>query len=152
MGKLGYTMEFDSARMSRAYGRELPIAWKKAIELARAIRGKRVEKALEYLDDVIALKQPVRFRRYNRWLAHKSGYGPARYPVKAARYFKKVLEAAVSNAEYVNTVKEPEAMIIRRINAHKGTTNKAIARRAQGRSTPWNQESVNLEVVLEEVE
>ncbi|HEY4705187.1 MAG TPA: 50S ribosomal protein L22 [Thermoplasmata archaeon] len=151
MAKFGYTVEVKAETMARAYGRELPIAWKKAVELAREIRGKKVERALEYLDNVIALKQPVRFRRYNRWVAHKSGYGPARYPVKAARYFRKVLESAVSNAEYLGRT-EPEGMVIRTINAHKGTTNKGIARRAQGRSTPWNQETVNLEVVLEEVE
>ena len=84
MAKLGYTVELKIESMARAYGRELPISWKKAIELARALRGKKVEKALEYLDNVISLKQAVPFHRYKRWVAHKSGVGPARYPVKAA--------------------------------------------------------------------
>src|SRR5881409_1831624 len=96
MAKLGYTVELKIESMARAYGRELPISWKKAIELARALRGKKVEKALEYLDNVISLKQAVPFHRYKRWVAHKSGVGPARYPVKAARYFKRVIESAVS--------------------------------------------------------
>ncbi len=151
MAKFGYTVEVDEETMARAYGRELPISWKKAIELARQLRGKKVEKALEYLDNVISLKQPVPFRRYKRWVAHKSGYGPARYPVKAAKYFKKVIESAVSNAEYLGR-EDPEAMVIHTINAHKGATTKGITRRAHGRSTPWNQESVNLEVILEELE
>jgi len=151
MTKFGYTVEFKIDSMARAYGRELPIPWKKAVELAHAIRGKKVEKALEYLDKVIALEQPVPFRRYNRWVAHKSGYGPARYPVKAARYFKRIIESAVSNAEFLGR-EDPDAMVIGTINAHKGSTTKGITRRAQGRSTPWNQETVNLEVVLEEQE
>jgi len=151
MAKFGYTVELDEETMARAYGRELPISWKKAIELARQLRGKKVEKALEYLDNVIALKQPVPFRRYKRWVAHKSGYGPARYPVKAARYFKKVIESAVSNAEYLGR-EDPEAMVIRTINAHKGAITKGLTRRAHGLSTPWNQDTVNLEIVLEEIE
>ncbi len=150
MAKLGYTMEVKEG-MAKAYGREMPIPWKKSVELARALRGKKVEQALEYLDNVIALKQPVPFRRYNRWVAHKSGYGPARYPVKAAKYFKRVLESAVSNADYLGR-EEPEAMVIRVINPHKGSTTKGVTHRAHGMSTPWNQDTVNLEIVLEEVE
>src|SRR3990170_2235524 len=142
MAKLGYTVEFKEG-MAKAYGREMPIPWKKAVELARALRGKKVETALEYLDNVIALKQPVPFRRYNRWVAHKSGYGPARYPVKAAKYFKRVLESAVSNADYLGR-EEPESMIIRVLNPHKGSTMKGMTPRAHGISTPWNQDTVNL--------
>jgi len=151
MAKFGYTVEFDIEKMARAYGREMPIAWKKSVELARQLRGKKVEKALEYLDNVIALKQPVPFRRYKRWVAHKSGVGPARYPVKAAKYFKRVLESAVSNAEFLGRA-EPESMIIRVINPHKGAITKGRMPRAHGISTPWNQDTVNLEVVIEEVE
>ena len=151
MAKLGYTTEFKIDSMARAYGRELPISWKKAVELARALRGKKVENAITYLENVIALKQAVPFRRYNRWVAHKRGLGPARYPVKAAQYFKRVIESAVSNAEYLGR-EDPDAMIIRSINAHKGRITKGQTRRAQGRSTPWNQDTVNLEIVLEEHE
>src|SRR5437899_7446875 len=151
MAKLGYTVEFKIESMARAYGRELPIPWKKAIELARALRGKNVEKALEYIDNVIALKQAVPYKRYKRWVAHKRGVGPARYPVKAARYFRRVIESPVSNAEY-RWREEPDAMVIRTINAHKGRITKGQTRRAQGRSTPWNQDTVNLEIVLEEHE
>jgi len=110
-----------------------------------------VEKALEYLDNVIALKQAVPFRRYKRWVAHKSGMGPARYPVKAAKYFKRVLESAVSNAEFLGR-EEPDSMIIRVINPHKGSITKGRMPRAHGTSTPWNQDTVNLEVVIEEVD
>jgi large subunit ribosomal protein L22 len=151
MAKLGYTVEFKIESMARAYGRELPIPWKKARELARALRGKNVEKALEYIDNVIALKQAVPFKRYKRWVAHKRGVGPARYPVKAARYFRRVIESAVSNAEYLGR-EDPDAMVIRTINAHKGKITKGQTRRAHGRSTPWNQDTVNLEVILEELE
>ncbi len=151
MAKLGYTVEFKIESMARAYGREMPIPWKKAVELARALRGKKVETALEYLDNVIALKQAVPFKRYKRWVAHKAGIGPARYPVKAAQYFKRVLESAVSNADYLGR-EEPDSMVIKVINPHKGAITKGQARRAHGTSTPWNQDTVNLEIVLEEVE
>ncbi len=150
MTKLGYTMEYKIETMARAYGRDMPLAWKKSVELARALRGKTVDNAREYLERVISLKQPVPMKKYKRWVAHKSGTGPARYPVKAAKAFLKVLESAVSNAEFTGK-DDPDAMVIRVINAHKGSITKAMRPRAYGRSGPWNQDTVNLEIVLEEV-
>ncbi|OGS62153.1 MAG: 50S ribosomal protein L22 [Euryarchaeota archaeon RBG_19FT_COMBO_69_17] len=150
MAKLGYTVDFKLETMARAYGRELPIAWKKSVELASAIRGKTVEKARTYLEGVVALKEAVPFRRYKRWVAHKAGHGPARYPVKAAREFLRVLENAVANAEFTGK-DDPDAMVVRVVNAHKGSITKGFRPRAYGRSSPWNQDTVNLEVVLEEV-
>lgn len=150
MVKLGYTVEYKIETMARAYGRELPIAWKKSIELARAIRGKTVERAREYLERVAALKQAVPMRRYKRWVAHKAGTGPARYPVKAAKEFLRVLESAVANAEFTGK-EDPDAMLVKVVNAHKGSITKGYRPRAYGRSTAWNQDTVNLEIVLEEV-
>lgn len=151
MTKLGYTAEYKIETMARAYGRGLPLAWKKSVELARALRGKTVDGARGYLERVIALKQPVPMKKYKRWVAHKAGTGPARYPVKAAKAFLKILESAVANAEFTGK-DDPDAMVIRVINAHKGRISKGFRPRAYGRSGPWNQDSVNLEIVLEEVE
>ncbi|TLZ45271.1 MAG: 50S ribosomal protein L22 [Methanobacteriota archaeon] len=150
MTKLGYTTEYKIETMARAYGRDLPLAWKKSVELARQLRGKTVERAREYLEGVVALKQPVPMRTYRRWIAHKAGTGPARYPVNAAKAFLKILESAVANAEFTGK-EDPDTMVIRVINAHKGATTKGYRPRAYGRSSPWNQDSVNLEIVLEEV-
>lgn len=150
MTKLGYTMEFQIETMSRAYGRDLPLAWKKSVELARQLRGKTVERAREYLEGVISLRQPVPMRTYRRWVAHKAGTGPARYPVNAAKAFLKILESAVANAEFTGK-EDPDTMVIRVINAHKGTIRKGFRPRAHGRSGPWNQDTVSLEIILEEV-
>jgi large subunit ribosomal protein L22 len=142
MTKRGYTVEYKIETMARAYGRDLPLAWKKSVELARQLRGKTVDQARDYLEAVIALKQPVPMKKYNRW--------PARYPVKAAKGFLKILESAVANAEFTGK-EDPDAMVLRVINAHKGPTTKGFRPRAYGRSGPWNSDTVNLEIVLEEV-
>src|SRR5438093_1192575 len=77
-------------------------------------------------------------------------FAMTRKPVKAAKDFLKILESAVANAEFTGK-EDPDAMIIRVINAHKGATTKGYRPRAYGRSGPWNQDTVNLEIVLEEV-
>lgn len=151
MSKIGYSAQgLDDETTARAYGRELQISPKMAVELCRQLRGKSVEDAKEYLERVIALKQPVPTKRYKTMIAHKRGTGPARYPVKVARHMLRILESAEENAGYKGL--DVDSMRIRVIAAHRGSITKGRMPRAQGRSTPWNQETVNLEVVLEEVE
>ena len=151
MAKIGYSaQDLDEETTARAYGREMPISPKKAVELCRALRGMTVEDAKAYLERVIALKQAVPMKRYKTMVAHKAGVGPGRYPVKVARHFLKVLQGAEENAGYKGL--DVDSMRVRVLAAHRGSISKGQMPRAQGRSTPWNQETVNLEVVLEEVE
>ena len=63
MTHLGYTVDYEIEKMARAYGKELQIPWKKSVELARAIRGRTVEQAREYLANVAALKPAGPMRR-----------------------------------------------------------------------------------------
>ncbi|MEK6851692.1 MAG: 50S ribosomal protein L22, partial [Candidatus Thermoplasmatota archaeon] len=101
MPKIGYSAQnLDEETTARAIGRELPISPKKAVELCRAIRGKTVEDAKDYLERVMAMKQAVPMKRYKTMIAHKAGIGPGRYPVKVARHFLKVLQRAEENAGY----------------------------------------------------
>jgi len=151
MAKIGYsTQGLDDEKTSRAMGRELPISPKKAMEVCREIRGKSVEDAKAYLERVIAMDQPVPMRRYKTMVAHKRGTGPGRYPVKVAKQVMKILESAEENAGYKGL--DVESMRVKVAMAHKGSIQKGIMQRAHGTSSPWNQETVNLEVVLEEVE
>jgi len=70
--------------------------------------------------------------------------------VKVAEHVMKILESAEENAGYKGL--DVESMRVKVVAAHKGSIQKGIMQRAHGRSSPWNQETVNLEVVLEEVE
>ncbi len=151
MAKVGYSaQDIDDDTTVRAMGRELPISPKKAVELCRALRGKSVEDAKAYLERVIAMEQPVPMKRYKTMIAHKRGVGPGRFPVKVARHVLMVLQSAEENAGYKGL--DVESMRIKVIAAHKGAILKGTMPRAQGRATAWNQDTVNLEVVLEEVE
>ena len=151
MTKLGYSaQDLDDETTARAIGRDLQISPKKAVEVCRAIRGKTVEDAKAYLERVIALTQAVPMKRHKMMVAHKPGIGPGRYPVKVARHFLKVLQSAEENAGYKGL--DVDNMRIKVMAAHKGSTTKGYMPRAHGSSSPWNQETVNLEVVLEEVE
>ena len=148
--KMGYTQESDPETTSKAIGKELGISPKKCREVCKELVGMKVEAAKKYLLDVAELKQPVPYTRFKMQLSPKPGVGPGRYPKKPALAILKVLESAQSNAEYKGL--DADNMRIRLAAAHRGRIEKAYMPRAQGRSSPWNEQTTNIEIILEEIE
>ena len=147
----GYTYAGDTrSSVARARGVEFPISPKKTYEVLNAIRGKRLVDARKFLEDVVALKQAVPFRRYNQETAHKRGIGPGRYPKKVARSILLVLQNAESNAEYEGL--DTDQLFIYVAASSRGRIRKASMPRAHGRATPWNEQTTSVEIVLKERE
>jgi len=112
----------------------------------------RANLARDYLEDVIALKRAVPFKRYARNVAHKHGLVGAdagRFPQKAAKAVLVVLDNALANAEYKGM--ESDKMRIFHAGTLKGRTIRGWMPRAMGRATPKNTETVSVEMVLSEV-
>jgi large subunit ribosomal protein L22 len=144
-------MPKDMEKAAMAYGRELRISHKYAVELCRELRGKKLEKAKEYLQEIIEMRRPLPLRRHKKGVAHRKGLRKAyagRYPVKAAKHVLKVLRSAEANAEYNGLDKE--RLYIRHISASKGRIIKRFFPRAFARATPHNRHTANVQVVLEE--
>jgi len=114
------------------------------------VRGMKVDKAIKALEDVMALKRPVPLKRYNKRVSHKQGVGPGRYPEKAAEAILKVIQSAVANATYKGL--DTESMELVTITASRGRVIPGHIARAHGRATQCNQDTVNIEVIIEEVE
>lgn len=146
----GYTVKADPDVTSKAIGREMQISPKHSREICTMVRGMKVSEAIETLEAVIDLKKPVPMKRFKKRVSHKPGVGPGRYPKKAALAILGVINSAVSNAEYKGL--DSENMVIATISASRGRTIPGHMPRAHGRATAWNQETVNLEVILQEVE
>ncbi|MBM4237053.1 MAG: 50S ribosomal protein L22 [Euryarchaeota archaeon] len=145
----GYTTESNPDTTSRAIGKEVPISPKYAREICGMLRGKPVGEAMQILEEIIELKRPVPIKRYNSGVAHKKGIGPGKFPQKAAREILKVIESAKHNAEYKGL--DSENMKVRVVTTNLGRTIKGFMPRAYGRATQWNQQTANIEVILEEV-
>ena len=144
---------FDKARHVRAAVREKSISHKHSREIALAIKGLSIEKAREFLENVVAKKIAVPYRRYNNEVAHRSnirdGFSAGRYPQKAAHEFLRLLDNLESNAEY----KGMDLDRLRIVSAvtHKGTKIKRFQPRAMGRSSPKYDTLVHVELVAQEV-
>jgi len=147
MPEFGYSREI-SEPCTKAYGKELRISPKDALEICRAIRGMKLAEAKRFLEEVKKRRRAVPYRKHKKKLAHKAGIGPGAYPVKAATEILKVLKNAEENAKYKGL--DEEKLVIVHASAYKGITIPGIMPRAFGRATPANRPLTNVEIILKE--
>jgi large subunit ribosomal protein L22 len=145
--KLNYSIEPDAEKTSKAMGKELHISKKHAYEIARTINGMKLDAARGFLEDVVALKKAVPYKRYTRNVPHRKGMCTGRYPQKAAKEFLRVLKNAESNATYKGL--DSENLRITHVGTKKGHSFRGAFPRAQGRATPKMHETVSVEMVVE---
>lgn len=141
----------DKSKTARAMGSSLKISPKHAVEICKAVRGMNVEKAKNYLNDVIGMKKAVPFKKHNKKVGHRKGlkgWPSGRYPIKAATQILKILENAEANAEYKGM--DTENLKIEHISSHKGMVIRGIIPRAFGRVTPFNTPTTHVQIVLGE--
>lgn len=152
MARTEYSCRIAGDDIARVKANELPISPKHAIEIARFIKGMNTAEAVDYLNEVIALKKAIPFKRFNRDVAHKRGlkkWDAGRYPVKASEAYIKILNSVEKNAEYIGLDTENLRIIHASIN--RGRCHKAIFPRAMGRATPKRRETASIEIIVREV-
>lgn len=141
----------DPDRTAVATGRNLRISPKHSREICHEIKGKYLETAQEYLEQVIDKKRSVPFRRYNKKVAHRKDltkWPAGRYPQKASREILRILESAEQNASFKGL--ETSRLRITHIAALRGRKIRGSTPRAHGRSSPSNKTLTHVEVVLTE--
>lgn len=151
MPQFGYAFQnFDPTKHVRAAVREKSVSHKHAREVAKMIKGLSIEKARDYLQEVISMKRAVPFRRYKNEVGHRSDTGvmSGRYPRKAATEFLKLLDNLEANAEYKGM--DLDRLKIVGANTHKGVLIKRFTPRAMGRATPKNNVLTHIELVAQE--
>ncbi len=145
----------NEAKTAKAVLFDIPVSVKYMREIANTIKGMKLLEAMNFLEEVIKLRQPVPFRRYHGKLSHKRGLADrfkwpiGRYPVKGAKYTLELLKNVKANAE--NKGLDVDKLVIVHISAHKGPTIKRYMPRAFGRATPKFRRTTHMEVVVEEV-
>ena len=107
--------------VAKAY--DLPISTKKAVAICKVIKGKHPKDAITLMEEVIKLKKaiPMTGEIPHRKKAHRlSKHAQGRYPVRAAKYFIKVLKQAIANASQVGL--DEDKLYISIAKADKGST------------------------------
>lgn len=133
--------KYDKEKMACAKQRSATISLKYSVEVARFIRGKKLNYAINLLNDVIQKKQVIPYKRYFKEVAHKKGAGISTggYPVNVSKEFLRVLNSAKKNAQEKEFGKD---LYILSISCRKGTK-----RMRQGRYFR-RKKSTHLEVIV----
>jgi len=153
MARIDYSQKIEGENVARGKVNEVPVSPKHAIEIASFIKNKRAGEAVAYLEDVVAGKKAIPFRKFNRNVAHKrglSGWDAGRYPKKASEAYIRLLNSVTRNAEYIGL--DAEKLQIVHVSANRGRGLRGFFPRAMGRSTPKRRETVNIEIIVREVE
>ncbi|EQD45178.1 Ribosomal protein L22/L17, eukaryotic/archaeal, partial [mine drainage metagenome] len=147
----GYTYQGPKTRaVARARGVEIPMSPKKTYEALNAIRGLPLARARSILEEAVALRRAIPYRRYNQETAHHRGVGPGRYSPKIARHLLQILANAEANADYEGM--DGERLVVEVAACARGRIRKASMPRAQGRATAWNEQTTHVEIILAEPE
>lgn len=134
--------KYDKNLMSKSVCKNLPLSMKVGVNIMHFIRYKKVDFVLAYLDEVIAMSKPMPYLIYKTETPHKSGMMAGKFPVKAAKLIKGVIENAKKNA--IDKGFSTDLIIIH-ASALKGVSSFRYGRQGgkEGKST-------TIEIVVEE--
>lgn len=90
----------EQGHLAIAKALNLPVSTKHCIEICDSLRYKNVSYAKQFLEEVVALKRAVPFRKYVMNTGHKKGMSTGRYPAKAASEVLKLLKSVEANAHF----------------------------------------------------
>ncbi|MFW5704622.1 MAG: 50S ribosomal protein L22 [Nanoarchaeota archaeon] len=133
---------FNKETMARSCGFNLQISLKKSVEVAKAIKGKKVSTAIDFLSKVTEQDAVVPYTRFNQEMPHKRGKGIAAggYPISVAKEFLRLVKSAEKNA------KEQEISGVLRIIS--ASTRKGANRYHMGRNMGRRMKSTNVEIIV----
>ncbi len=139
-----YASDYDKEKMAIAVGKSLPISTKHCIEIASAIRGKKLSVAKQIVQDSIDFKKAIPFRRFNDNVGHKKGrMASGRYVPKACTAVMKLLDSVEANAQFkgLNT----NALVINHVNANIASRPWRVGRQSRRKSKRTHFEVVVIE-------
>ncbi len=153
MARIAYSQNPAGENTARGKVNEAPISPKHAVEIASFLRGKKLDEAEAYLNDVVALKKAIPFKRFNRNVPHRKGlvgWDAGRFPQKAGRVYLRLINSVRKNAEYDGL--ETDKLRIIHVTANRGVRRRSFMPRAMGRATPKDRDTVNIEMIVREQE
>eukprot|EP00270_Netrium_digitus_P019909 TRINITY_DN79_c0_g1_i1.p1 TRINITY_DN79_c0_g1~~TRINITY_DN79_c0_g1_i1.p1 ORF type:complete len:197 (-),score=61.50 TRINITY_DN79_c0_g1_i1:173-727(-) len=152
-----YAREPDNATKScKARGSDLRVHFKNTRETAMAIKNMDLVKAKRFLEDVLAFKQAVPFRRFcggvgrTAQAKNRLSNGQGRWPVKSAQFLLSLLKNAESNAELKGL--DVDTLQISHIQVNQAMKQRRRTYRAHGRINPYMSSPCHIELTLSEKE
>lgn len=146
----GSYQSYDSKTMASAAATYLPISAKDSREICKAIKGKKLDTAIKYLQAVINRKLAVPYKRYNRDTPHRRGNMAAgRFPRKASEFILQILKGLKANAAGKNL--DEENLLLVHAAAQRGPVLWHYGRHRGTRRKCTYFEAVAKEIVAKEI-
>jgi large subunit ribosomal protein L17e len=152
---VAYAREGEVTKSAKARGSDLRTHFKNMRETAMAIKKMELQEAKKYLEEVIAMRRCIVFRRYcggvGRTAQAKnegSTNGQGRWPKKSAEMLLNILKNAESNAEVKGL--DTDALSVFHIQVNRAVQQRRRTYRAHGRINPYMSSPCHVEVVLSE--
>ncbi|RIB09819.1 60S ribosomal protein L17 [Gigaspora rosea] len=143
----------NPAKSAKTRGSYLRVHFKNTREAAKALSGKKLSKAIKYLEDVKEHKQAIPFRRFNGGVgrcaqAKAFGATQGRWPVKSADFLLGLLKNAQSNAELKQL--DMDNLVISHIQVNQAPKQRRRTYRAHGRINPYMSSPCHIEIIVSE--
>ena len=133
-------------KMAKAVHLSAHVSTKVASEIGRRITGKTPKDAIKMLQDVLDMRAPMPYSRFNWNVAHRVGHvGPGRYPQIVSQTIIDLINAVVANA--VHQSLDENKLVIASFVPQKGAKTYKYSR-MRGLKT----KNTHLEIVVEEQE
>ena len=154
MVKKAYNFEIkDEKKVAKAFSSNVPVSLKYATEVSRELKGKRVAKAEQFLQNVVDQKQYLPLRRYLKKVGHKPGQAQSftktgRYPKRCCQAFLGLINSVKANADYKGL--DADNLVIQHVFASQGF--RRVGHQSQGRiaGKRHRKKSTHLEMVVRE--
>lgn len=132
----------DKETMAKASSANVAISLKKTVETLKAVKGKKVSSAINFLERVIEKKAVVPYTRYRAEMGHKSGKGidNGGYPINVAKEVLRLIKAAEKNAS--------EQEISGDLYVINASCRQGVQRYHNGRYSGRKMKSTNVEVIV----
>mmetsp|Transcript_19889 Transcript_19889/g.53205 ORF Transcript_19889/g.53205 Transcript_19889/m.53205 type:complete len:186 (-) Transcript_19889:46-603(-) len=145
----------NASRSAKAMGVDLRVHYKNTYEVGQAIRGRTLQDAQKYLNEVIQKKRCIPFRKYTGCIgrtpqAKEFKHTQGRWPVKSCKVVLDLLKNVESNAEVkgLNT----DECVIWHINVHAAQHGRRRTYRAHGRINAFMSSPCHIELIVCEKE
>ncbi|KAG7661871.1 RPL17B [[Candida] subhashii] len=143
----------NPAKSASARGSYLRVSFKNTRETAQAINGWKLDRAQQYLDQVLDHKRAIPFRRYNSSIGRTAqgkefDVTKARWPAKSVNFIKDLLRNAQSNAEAKGL--DASKLVISHIQVNHAPKQRRRTYRAHGRINAYQSTPSHIELTLTE--
>ena len=154
MTKRDYQADLQAKNTARAFASNQRISQKYATEVCREIRGKRVERAEQFLRNILVKKEFLPLVKYHGKIPHrkgdsKSGVKAGRYPVKVCEAFLNLLNSVKANADFKGL--DAENLLIVHAFASQGFRRFAHQPKGKISGKGWRRKSAHIEIIARDI-